>query len=88
LSSFGLGSGLKPAVTPTPPSRETVRLTADELERARKALAEYLGPMAGVVVKQTARRVRSFEELREALAAEIPDERERKAFLKGLRDNH
>jgi serine/threonine-protein kinase len=84
LSSFGLGSGLKPAVTPTSSSRETVRLTAEELERARKALAEYMGPMAGVMVKQTARRVRSFEELREALAGKIPDERSRKDFLKGL----
>ena len=44
-----------------------------------------MGPMAGVMVKQTARRVRSFEELREALAAEIPDERSRQEFLKGLR---
>ena len=61
------------------------RLTTEELERARKALAEYMGPMAAVIVKQTARRVRSFEELRDALAAEISDERSRQEFLKGLR---
>ncbi len=84
LSSFGLGSGLKPAVTPPSSSRQMARLTAEELERARTALAGYMGPMAAVMVKQTARRVRSFEELREALAAEIADERSREEFLKRL----
>jgi hypothetical protein len=34
-----------------------------------------------MVVSRTAKRVRSAEELRDALAAEIVDEKERKAFL-------
>jgi len=51
------------------------------LEAARKALAPLLGPIAALVVSRTAKRVHSVEELRDALAAEIVDEKERKAFL-------
>jgi serine/threonine protein kinase len=51
------------------------------LEAARKALAPSLGPIAAVVVSRTAKRIHSAEELRDALAAEIPDEKERKKFL-------
>jgi serine/threonine-protein kinase len=51
------------------------------LEAARKALAPSLGPIAAMMVARTAKRVRSAEELRDALAAEISDEKERKAFL-------
>ena len=51
------------------------------LEAARKALAVSLGPIAAMLVSRAAKRVHSMEELREALAAEIADEKERKAFL-------
>ena len=82
-----MGSDPKPVVTATPQpaarskTHETAALSGQVLENARQALAEYLGPMAGVMVKQIAKRVRSFEELRDALAAEIPDGRSRKEFL-------
>ena len=51
------------------------------LESARKALAHSLGPIASMVVSRTAKRVHSAAELRDALAAEIPDEKDRKRFL-------
>ena len=92
LRAFGMGSGLKPVVAATASAagrsstKESTALGEKVLENARKALAEYLGPMAGVMVKQTAKRVRSFEELRNALAAEISDERGRKEFLKRFRE--
>jgi len=91
LRAFGMGSGLKPAVTPPAAAgrkstQETPPLSEKLLENARKALAIYLGPMAGVMVKHTAKRVRSFEEFRDALAAEIPDERSQKEFLDRLRE--
>lgn len=74
------------AVSPAPPktpsgSRDVATIDPKTLEAARKALAHALGPIAAMVVSRTAKRVHSVEELRESLAAEIPDEKERKAFL-------
>lgn len=51
------------------------------LEAACKALASYLGPMTSLVVSRVARSVHTKEELKSALAAEIPDERARRVFL-------
>ena len=51
------------------------------VDRAAKDLAEYLGPMAYVVARQSAREARSLRQLYEALAAEIPPPAERRAFL-------
>jgi serine/threonine protein kinase len=78
LKSCGVTSGTTPTASPKP-----TRIPIDEktLEAARKALAQSLGPIAAVVVSRTAKRVHSSEELRDALAAEIPDEKDRKAFL-------
>jgi serine/threonine-protein kinase len=60
----------------------TVRQIDDQtLEAARKALAASLGPIAAMLVSRAAKRVHSIEELRDVLAAEIADEKERKAFL-------
>jgi serine/threonine-protein kinase len=62
-------------------SQKIVPLDAAILEAARKALAPSLGPIAAVVVSRTANRVHSSQELWDALAAEIAEEKERKAFL-------
>jgi serine/threonine protein kinase len=51
------------------------------LEAARKALAVSLGPIAAMLVSRAAKRVHSMDELRDALAAELAEEKERKAFL-------
>ena len=48
---------------------------------ARKALAVSLGPIAAMLVARAAKKVHSAEELRDALVAEIDDEKDRKAFL-------
>jgi serine/threonine-protein kinase len=62
----------------SPPVRQVDEKT---LEAARKALAISLGPIAAMLVSRAAKRVHSMEELRDVLAAEIADEKERKAFL-------
>ncbi len=77
LKSCGVSSEHK-----TPSGSQKVSPIDDKiLEAARKALAPSLGPIAAMVVARTAKRVHSPAELRDALANEIPDEKERKAFL-------
>jgi hypothetical protein len=79
LKSCGVSSGSH-KTTPSG-SQSVAPIDAKTLEAARRALAPSLGPIAAMVVSRTAKRVRSPEELRDALAAEIVDEKERKAFL-------
>jgi eukaryotic-like serine/threonine-protein kinase len=55
------------------------------LGRMSQALAPYLGPIADVLVKRTAGRSRSLEDLAQTLAAEIPSEADRKRFLAAVR---
>jgi serine/threonine-protein kinase len=78
LKSCGVASAHK-----TTPSGSQRPAPIDEttLAAARKALAASLGPIAAMVVSRTAKRVHSPEELRDALAAEIADEQDRKRFL-------
>jgi serine/threonine-protein kinase len=78
LKACGVSSGLHK--TPSG-SQTTSPMDAKTLEAARKALAPSLGPIAAMVVSRTAKRVHSAEELRDALAAEIQDEKDRKTFL-------
>jgi eukaryotic-like serine/threonine-protein kinase len=78
LKSCGVSSG----ATKTPSGSQKIEpIDAKTLEAARKALAPMMGPIAAMVVARTAKKVRSAAELRDALAAEIVDEKERKAFL-------
>jgi serine/threonine protein kinase len=76
LKSLGVSSGSQAT-----PSGSTKQIDEKTLAAARKALAISLGPIAAMVVSRTAKKVHSVEELRDALAAEIADEKERKAFL-------
>ncbi|MCC7111331.1 MAG: serine/threonine protein kinase [Deltaproteobacteria bacterium] len=58
---------------------------ADEiLEVARERLAVFLGPIAKVLVRRAAATARNPRELYEALAAQIPSEADRTAFLAHL----
>jgi serine/threonine protein kinase len=54
------------------------------LSAARTALAVYLGPMASLAVERASRRAQTKESLKVALAADIEDEGERRAFLKSF----
>jgi len=53
-----------------------------ELESLSTALTHYLGPIAPLVAKRESRSCKSADDLRQRLAALIPAERERDAFLR------
>jgi hypothetical protein len=54
------------------------------LYRARKELAEYIGPMAKFIVDRASGEARNRKELLEALAAEIRSAKDRELFLAAL----
>jgi len=75
-----------PTGTTLPPaSTAPVAFDPAALERLAQMLALYLGPIAKVLVGRAARRARSEEELRDALAAEIPSADDRRHFLAAVR---
>jgi hypothetical protein len=55
-----------------------------DCDRIASALTTYLGPIAPILAKRESKASASLDELRQRLAALIPDERERGEFLKGL----
>lgn len=59
----------------------TLKIDDASITGARKALAVYLGPIASVVVSRAAKSAQSMEDFRNAMAREIPNERERQTFL-------
>jgi serine/threonine protein kinase len=79
LKSFGVSSGSQ--ATPSG-AKNVPQIDEKTLAAARKALAVSLGPIAAMVVSRTAKNVHCVEELRDALGAEIADEKERKEFLR------
>ena len=70
-------AGTRPAA---PASVPTV-LDPQEVERAARALADYLGPLAYTLARKRARNVSSIRQLYEVLAEEISSEEQRKRFL-------
>jgi serine/threonine-protein kinase len=50
------------------------------LERARTALATYIGPMARVIVTRAAAKSQTLKQLYDLLAAEIPTPEDRERF--------
>lgn len=58
------------------------RITAAETERAERALAEYLGPIAKVLVKRALRTVETPAVLWDTLAVHIEGQSHRAAFLR------
>ncbi len=64
-NAFGQASGFDPA----------------QIERARKSLAVYVGPMAKVIVNRAARQAQSIRQLYEMVSQEIPSPSDRQKFL-------
>jgi serine/threonine-protein kinase len=85
LRTFGVATESKSPHQSDPQITTHSRITEAALEVARKALAEHLGPMAGIVVNRAAKRVRTAEELADLLAADLPDDQTREAFRARLR---
>ncbi|HMV05293.1 MAG TPA: serine/threonine-protein kinase [Accumulibacter sp.] len=76
----------RPAAPPatTPPATAPALFDASQLALAEKRLAEYVGPLARVLIKRAANDSGDINELYRNLAKHIDSERERAAFLKGL----
>jgi len=53
---------------------------SDVLDRAARQLADYLGPMARILVARTSENAHSEEELYDLLAREIDSPKDRAAF--------
>jgi serine/threonine protein kinase len=51
------------------------------LERIRRLLADYLGPVAKVIVERAAKRARTAQELGALLGGEVPSVKDRERFL-------
>jgi eukaryotic-like serine/threonine-protein kinase len=56
------------------------------IDRATKILAQYIGPIARVVVKRELKSTTDWRQLRERLAAEIPSAADREKFLAATRN--
>jgi hypothetical protein len=70
------------------PAREPARppaYDAAQLARVEACLAEYVGPVAGVLVRRAAAGAASLDDLTQRLAAEIDAEPARHAFIGGCR---
>lgn len=57
-------------------------LEAEKLERVKKTLAGFIGPIAEIVVNRAAKRCTSMEELCGTVAREIEDDADRARFVK------
>jgi serine/threonine-protein kinase len=73
--------------TPTPSSAAPPLFLFDPeaIERLVNVLAEFMGPMARVLVKRTARKKTSWDDLYSALATELPPGPDREKFLASRR---
>ncbi len=69
-----------PRRTSGPASSSVTSFSADVLDRAARRLAEYLGPMARILVSRTSLNARSEEELYDLLAVQIDSAKDRAAF--------
>jgi len=69
--------GVESSVTPA-----ATAISAPELAELEGRLSRAIGPIAGRLVATAARRYATISEIRQALAAEIEDPKERAAFLK------
>ena len=75
-----------PALDDAPSHGSIGSLPEAELERAQRALTQYVGPIARVLVRRAARDAQSVEKLWQTLAMHIGQPTERAAFLRGRQE--
>jgi serine/threonine protein kinase len=81
LRAIGVEAAVAPGIpAPAVPSPTAVRSV--ELAQLEARLSRAIGPIAGRLVSTAARRYGTISEIRQALASEIEDPKERAAFLK------
>ena len=78
----GLGTGQGSSMIGSQVSASLGPFEQELLEKARRDLAVYLGPIAKVLVKQFAGKSKTAQELYQRLAEQIPAAADRAAFLK------
>lgn len=71
-------------VEPSPPGETPSMLAPEVLAEVERRLIEFIGPIAAHLVKQAARVTQTREGLYAALAGNLTDPAERKAFLGGV----
>jgi len=74
--------GEEPISVPSRPDDDQLPDLAQALAEIEKSLSRHLGPLAGVLIRNSRATTTNFEEFFESLAVQIPDEDEQKAFLK------
>jgi eukaryotic-like serine/threonine-protein kinase len=74
-------SGLSQREATPAPRKETTAWEPAVLDSARRNLAKFIGPLAGVVVSRAARKAENLNELYSLLSAEIKSEKDRAEFL-------
>ena len=65
-----------------PEPEQTPSIVAAEIESMTRLMANYIGPIAAIVVKRESRASASLEHLRQQLAGHIHDEAQRDQFLR------
>ncbi len=75
-----------PVVISLPPQNllSGVSFTPEDLDRTAEVLAEFIGPVAKILVRREAKKASSWKELHQTLASEVP-ERERSRFFASLK---
>jgi len=79
IGQAGSQTTVAPSATAVP---STTAARTTELAELETRLSRVIGPIAGRLVATAARRYATISEIRQALAAEIEDPKERAAFLK------
>ena len=81
LASDSVETAPTPAAESLGTTRPVKSLGEPDLERLKKELAVYIGPMARIIVARAAKRSGSLRQLYETVAAEIPSPADRQKFL-------
>ena len=79
-------SGPRPSpLTPVPvETPQPVTWDPHYLEKVKQSLAQHIGPVAGVLVDRTCKRVASRQQLYDVLVTHIPSEKDRAKFLQSV----
>lgn len=83
-SGGSVGATRPPTAAPAPPTSGSTIITDDLTAACVKVLAGYIGPIAAVVVKRTAAKVRGRDAFFAALAESVPDQAARSRLLAEL----
>ena len=83
---FGTEAASEPTPAPAPAPASSWNPAA--LERIAKNLAQYVGPLAKIMVSRGAKKTNTVDELYRLLAAEIPSAKDRDKFLSSQRSSY